>query len=127
MKQDAKVEYTKKLMEQALKNQHFEKEIIRSMDGLLAANKLKHATRTISYAFGKTANKLFNSYLENLRKGVDDIQLLINYRSFKQCRDYYTEERKLIEDSITEFHNYMLTYGNFINTMLGFERPEEQM
>lgn len=124
---EQKIEYTKKLMEKALKDEHSQYELLVNLTGLVTAANLKHADKVIAKAFYKSANKLLSQYLDKLYKKIDDVQLLINYRQFKQCGDFYLKEADVLKRSITEFHNYMFTYGNLINTLCGYTRPEDQM
>jgi hypothetical protein len=124
-KSDKDTEFLKQLIEVAVKNEHSEPELIVDLGSWNVARTLKEALEKLISSFKLVTKECYKKYLSNLKLGLDDYNLLLQYRTYKQCVDYYTYEYKILSDMIREYHAYLIYGFHLVDCLLGKERPEE--
>lgn len=120
-------EWTKLLVERALRNEHTEFEFIRSFDELLASYKCKKAIKTVARSFAKTGRNILKTYLNSIKNDEENLDLLFSYKQIKTCQDFYEKDAAIVADMISEYNCY-LRYGHLAKSiLLGHFRPDEEL
>jgi len=117
------------LIERVAKKEHTKAELIRTRDGLAAAKVLSTALFKISKMFDKLAKQSLEKYIEEIddtRMQLNAVQQLCTYRDFLACKRFYLVEKGIIDRIIYEYNVYVNS-GHLIDSMLGNERPEEDL
>jgi hypothetical protein len=121
-------EFTQKIIDHALKGEHSAQEFIRSFGGFLVANTIRKSTNKVVHIFKKASKVAYKKYLEELEKGVDNFQLLLDHRTYNKVADFYKKEYKIALDCMDEYISYALFSGRFTrHVLLGYERPDEDL
>lgn len=120
-------EWTKLLVERALRDEHTKFEFIRSFDELLASYKCKRAIKTVAKGFAKTGRNILKTYLNGIKNDEENLDLLFSYRQIKTCQDFYEKDAAIVADMISEYNCY-LRYGHLIKSiLLNQYRPEKDL
>ena len=125
--ESSSIDLTKKLIEVAESGKHRDFEFITNIDSLATAKVLRDALEKLVTAFKKTAKMSYNLYLSRLKAGYDNVEFLLQYKTFSYCADYYKEEYKLVVNMIQEYHAYLLYGWHLIDHLLGREREEKDL
>lgn len=125
--ESSSIDLTKKLIEVAESGKHRDFEFIMNIDSLATAKVLRDALEKLVTAFKKTAKMSYNLYLSRLKAGYDNVEFLLQYKTFSYCADYYKEEYKLVVNMIQEYHAYLLYGWHLIDHLLGREREEKDL
>lgn len=76
--------------------------------------------------FVNLINKVYKTYLEQIRTNEQDLGIILSLKQFIQCRDYYLTERKIAEDVLDEYRSYIWG-GHIWDTLVGNIRKEEDL
>lgn len=120
-------EFTKILIDRALKNEHTKFNYLRSLPELFAARQCKKALNDVIKSFNNTAKKVYLDYLDGIKNNTDRIDLLVSYKQINKCIDFYKKEAEITKDIIKEYKCY-LKYGHlFKSVFLNYYRPNEDL
>ena len=115
-----------KLISVALKGEHQEIELLRSLDEYEVCMILRRATMKVSKAFKKQAKRVLKQYFSEVTTGYSSIDTFKTYRTFAICASYYEAEAEMVEDRLSEYKAY-LDAGHLLDAFLGRERVEEDL
>ena len=115
-----------KLISVALKGEHQEIELLRSLDEYEVCRILRRATIKVSKAFKKQAKKVLKQYFAEVTTGYSSIDTFKMYRTFAICASYYEAEAERVEDRLSEYKAY-LDAGHWLDAFFGRERVEEDL
>lgn len=121
---------TEALIQTAIENKHQNFEFIKDTNGLAAAKALRDALDKVVIAFKEATTMTYHLYLENLKSSTVNIkgmEYLIQYKTFKQCVEFYKQEYKTIVDMISEYHAYLMYGWHLVDHSLGKEREEDNL
>jgi hypothetical protein len=121
---------TEALIQAAIENKHQNFEFIKDVNGLAVAKALRDALDKVVVAFKEATTMAYNLYLGNLKSSIINIkgmEYLIQYKTFKQCVEFYKQEYKTIVDMIREYHAYLMYGWHLIDHLLGKEREEDDL
>ena len=120
-------DYTiEKLMAVALKGEHQEIELLRSLGEYEVCRILRRATMKVSKTFKKQAKKVLEQYFAEVAKGYSSIDTFKAYRTLAICANYYEVEAERAEDCLSEYKAY-LAAGHWLDAFFGRERVEEDL
>ena len=123
-------ELTEALIQTALNNKHQSFEFIKDINGKKKKKSLRDALDKVVGAFKEASSMTYHLYLENLSSSVTNIkgmEYLLQYKTFKQCAEFYKQEYKIIVDMIHEYHAYLMYGWHLIDHLLGKEREEDDL
>lgn len=121
---------TEALIQAAIENKHQNFEFIRDINSLAVAKALRDALDKVVVAFKEATTMAYNLYLENLKSSTVNIkgmEYLIQYKTFKQCVEFYKQEYKTIVNMIREYHAYLMYGWHLIDHLLGKEREDNDL
>ena len=115
-----------KLIAVALKGEHQEIELLRSLDEYEVGRILLSANMKVSKTFKKHAKKVLKQYFAEVATGYSSIDTFKAYRTFAICANYYEVEAERVEDRLSEYKAY-LAAGHWLDAFFGRERVEEDL
>lgn len=115
-----------KLISVALKGEHQEIELLRSLDEYEVCNILRRANMKVSKTFKKQAKKVLEQYFAEVAKGYSSIDTFKTYRTLAICANYYEVEAERAGDRLSEYKAY-LSAGHWLDAFFGRERVEEDL
>ena len=115
-----------KLISVALKGEHQEIELLKSLDEYEVCSILRRATMNVSKTFKKQAKRVLKQYFSEITTGYSSIDTFKTYRTFAICASYYEAEAEMVEDRLSEYKAY-LDAGHLLDAFLGRERVEEDL
>ena len=115
-----------KLISVALKGEHQEIELLRSLDEYEVGMILRRANIKVSKTFKKQAKKVLEQYFAEVAKGYSSIDTFKTYRTLAICANYYEVEAERAEDCLLEYKAY-LAAGHWLDAFFGRERVEEDL
>lgn len=115
-----------KLISVALKGEHQEIELLRSLDEYEVCSILRRVTMKVSKTFKKQAKKVLKQYFTEVTTGYSSIDTFKTYRTFAICASYYEAEAERVEDRLSEYKAY-LDAGHWFDAFFGRERVEEDL
>ena len=115
-----------KLISVALKGEHKEIELLRSLDEYEVCSILRIANIKVSKTFKKQAKKVLKQYFAEVTTGYSSIDTFKTYRTFAICASYYEVEAERVEDRLSEYKAY-LDAGHWLDAFFGRERVEEDL
>ena len=115
-----------KLISVALKGEHQEIELLKSLDEYEVCMILRRATMKVSKTFKKQAKRVLKQYFTEVTTGYSSIDTFKTYRTFAICASYYAAEAERVEDRLSEYKAY-LDAGHWIDAFFGRERVEEDL
>lgn len=121
---ETQIEQIQEIIDKALSNKHSNIEKINNINEYFAAKTLANGLYKLSSSFSKSAVKTYKEYINNLKKKIDVVQLLIDYRVLRQCENFYLEEYFIVLDSIDEYRDYLAS-NNFIKSLFGYDRRND--
>lgn len=121
---ETQIEQIQEIIDKALSNKHSNIEKINNINEYFAAKTLANGLYKLSSSFSKSAIKTYKEYINNLKKKIDVVQLLIDYRVLRQCENFYLEEYFIVLDSIDEYREYLAS-NNFIKSLFGYDRRND--
>ena len=121
---ETQIEQIQEILDKALSNKHSNIEKINNINEYFAAKTLANGLYKLSSSFSKSAIKTYKEYINNLKKKIDVVQLLIDYRVLRQCENFYLEEYFIVLDSIDEYRDYLAS-NNFIKSLFGYDRRND--
>lgn len=121
---ETQIEQIQEIIDKALSNKHSNIEKINNINEYFAAKTLANGLYKLSSSFSKSAIKTYKEYINNLKKKIDVVQLLIDYRVLRQCENFYLEEYFIVLDSIDEYRDYLAS-NNFIKSLFGYDRRND--
>ena len=121
---ESKISQVQTLIETALSNKHSEVEQINNINEYFAAKALARGLYKLKVSFSTEANRSYREYITGLKNRVDNVQLLFDYRTLKQCEQYYHEEYFNVWSSIKEYRDY-LSSSNLIRSVFGHDRRDD--
>lgn len=126
-KEEFKIDPTfKQLVETALANESQPFQFIGSLAEWSAAKTCVSATKKIVKLFKNLEENSAISYVELIKNGKQNIEVLLANIQFKQCVKFYEKELATLKDMLKEYHAYVFG-GNVIKTLLGIYRSEQDM
>ena len=114
-----------KLISVALKGEHQEIELLKSLDEYEVCSILRRANIKVSKTFKKQAKKVLEQYFVEVAKGYSSIDTFKAYRTLAICANYYEVEAERAEDCLSEYKAY-LAAGHWLDAFFGRERVEEE-
>ena len=96
-----------KLISVALKGEHQEIELLRSLGEYEVCRILRRATMKVSKTFKKQAKKVLEQYFAEVAKGYSSIDTFKTYRTLAICANYYEVEAERAEDCLSEYKAYL--------------------
>ena len=115
-----------KLIVVALKGEHQEIELLRSLGEYEVCRILRRATMKVSKTFKKQAKKVLEQYFAEVAKGYSSIDTFKAYRTLAICANYYEVEAERAEDCLSEYKAY-LAAGHWLDAFFGRERAQEDL
>ena len=115
-----------KLISVALKGEHQEIELLKSLGEYEVCRILRRATMKVSKTFKKQAKKVLEQYFAEVAKGYSSIDTFKTYRTLAICANYYEVEAERAEDCLLEYRAY-LDAGHWLEAFFGRERVEEDL
>ena len=115
-----------KLIAVALKGEHQEIELLRSLGEYEVCRIVRRATMKVSKTFKKQAKKVLEQYFAEVAKGYSSIDTFKAYRTLAICANYYEVEAERAEDCLSEYKAY-LAAGHWLDAFFGRERVEEDL
>lgn len=115
-----------KLISVALKGEHQEIELLRSLDEYGVGIILRRANIKVSKTFKKQAKRLLKQYFSEIVTGYSSIDTFKAFRTFAICADYYKIEAERVDDCLDEYKTY-LSAGHWLDAFLGKEREFEDL
>ena len=115
-----------KLISVALKGEHQEIELLRSLDEYEVGIILRRANMKVSKTFKKQAKKVLKQYFSEITTGYSSIDTFKMYRTLAICAVYYEVEAERVEDRLSEYKAY-LNAGHWLDAFFGRERVEEDL
>ena len=115
-----------KLISVALKGEHQEIELLRSLGEYEVCRILRRATMKVSKTFKKQAKKVLEQYFAEVATGYSSMDTFKTYRTFAICANYYEVEAERVEDRLSEYKAY-LDAGHLLDAFFGRERVEEDL
>ena len=118
------IEQIQEIVDKALSNKHSNIEKINNLNEYFAAKTFANGLYKLAASFSRSATKTYKEYINNLKKKIDVVQLLIDYRVLKQCENFYFEEYSIMLYQIDEYRDYLAS-NNFIKSLLGHDRRDD--
>ena len=115
-----------KLISVALKGEHQEIELLKSLDEYEVCSILRRANIKVSKTFKKQAKKVLEQYFAEVAKGYSSIDTFKAYRTFAISADFYKVEAERVEDRLSEYKAY-LAAGHLLDAFFGRERTQEDL
>ena len=115
-----------KLISVALKGEHQEIELLKSLDEYEVCSILRRANIKVSKTFKKQAKKVLEQYFVEVAKGYSSIDTFKAYRTLAICAVYYEVEAERVEDCLSEYKAY-LAAGHWLDASFGRERAQEDL
>ena len=115
-----------KLISVALKGEHQEMGLLRSLDEYEVGMILRRANIKVSKTFKKQAKRVLKQYFSEVTTGYSSIDTFKMYRTFAICASYYEAEAERVEDRLSEYKAY-LDAGHWFDAFFGRERVEEDL
>ena len=115
-----------KLISVALKGEHQEIELLKSLGEYEVCRILRRATMKVSKTFKKQAKKVLEQYFAEVAKGYSSIDTFKTYRTLAICANYYEVEAERAEDCLSEYKAY-LAAGHWLDAFFGRERTPEDL
>ena len=115
-----------KLISVALKGEHQEIELLKSLDEYEVCRILRSATMKVSKTFKKQAKKVLKQYFAEVTTGYSSIDTFKAYRTLAICANYYEVEAERVDDRLSEYRAY-LNAGHWLDAFFGRERAQEDL
>ena len=115
-----------KLISVALKGEHQEIELLKSLGEYEVCRILRRATMKVSKTFKKQAKKVLKQYFAEVTTGYSSIDTFKAYRTLAICAVYYEVEAERVDDRLSEYRTY-LNAGHWLDAFFGRERVEEDL
>lgn len=119
-------ELFKNLVQTALAGKNSEFEFIRCWHDRCSIKNYVIQMSSIINMFTKLCKTTYKTYLNQINLDLQDIQVLLALKQFKQCRDYYKQERSIALDMLDEYTEYVLR-GHILDTLMGEIRPDTDL
>ena len=116
----------KQLVDKALANENQEFEFIGSLAERSAAKICINATKKVISLFKKLEESSAMTYVDLIKQGKQNTEVLLANIQFKQCVKFYEKELATLKDMLKEYHAYVWG-GNLMKTLLGIRRTENEM
>lgn len=128
MTNDEVLDFIVELVEYAAEGKHSDFEFIKDMQELKARETTLSDTKKYARIFYKEATAQYKAYLAKMKSNrIDDLQLLVNHRSFLNAADFYSKEAEILMTEIAEYRDYLMWPGSLIKAMLGYSRTPEEI
>ena len=115
-----------KLISVALKGEHQEIELLKSLDEYEVCSILRRANIKVSKTFKKKKKKVLKQYFAEVAKGYSSIDTFKAYRTLAICANYYEVEAERADDCLSEYRAY-LDAGHWLDAFFGREREQEDL
>ena len=116
----------KQLVEKALANENQKFEFIGSLAERSAAKTCVSATKKVISLFKKLEESSAMTYVDLIKQGKQNTEVLLANIQFKQCVKFYEKELATLKDMLKEYRAYVWG-GNLIKTLLGIYRADNEM
>ena len=115
-----------KLISVALKGEHQEIELLRSLGEYEVGMILRRANIKVSKTFKKQAKRLLKQYFTEITTGYSSIDTFKAYRTFAICADFYKVEAERVDDCLSEYRAY-LDAGHWLDAFFCIYREQEDL
>lgn len=116
----------RQLVETALAGESQPFQLIGSLDEWSAAKTCVKVTKKVVRLFKRLEENSAVSYVELIKKGKQNAEVLLAHLQFKRCVEFYEKEVATLKDMLKEYRAYVFG-GNLMKTLLGFYRAEDDM
>ena len=114
------------IIDRALAGVHVQDKFLKSVAEFSVAYLYRAGLKKILKGFKQSIQKCQADYLYAVSTGANVFESLIVYAQFCQCFEFYKEEIRMVTELMKEYHYYMFD-GRVIKSLLGYERPEEDL
>lgn len=120
---------TDQLIKQAEKGIHTKFEFIKNFEMWWATKVVKKSVYKVAKIFKTEAITSYNKYIKQLENGIDNLQLLVNYRQSMNWADFYFEEVNIYDNMLYEFKAFTFCRPLTVLEMwlFGDQRREEDL
>lgn len=110
-----------KIIEYAQQNRAIEFHLITSWNDFKICRRNARATKLIIRALKASADSLFNTYLDTVKAGTQNINRLLAYSKLQSVLAFYEKDLTILQQMLDEYDTY-LGQGHFWYSFLGGER-----
>ena len=112
------------LITKALTGKQSNFEFIRSYEMYKVAKLYRRGVAKVAKLFKQLADEIMTKYTKIVATGQAGLlEVIMSYKQFRICADYYNRESAIAKDMMKEFHAYVFG-GHILKTMLGGVRPD---
>ena len=114
------------LVERALNGKQSNFEYIRCWQERNAVKTYQLGIEAVLKVFTEICDKVYKTYVLQVREGEGDLQVLLALKRFKQCLVFYEKELEISKDMLSEYWEYIWDW-HIIDTLVGNYRPVEDL
>lgn len=119
-------EFVSDLINKATTATHRPFQFLRSWQEYWDTKKMRRAHVLLVTSIKQSLKKQFKKYCNTVAAGETDVIKLLAYCSANKVLTFYEEELRILEDMLDEYEWYLF-YGNWIDFILGTERPANKL
>ena len=122
-------EFVAALVERAQSGVHSEFEYLRTLGEASVTIVAIKALKKVAKKFDYIGNKILKDYYSKAKllitrpNSFDDLLMLAQIR---ECAKFYRDEVKILKECLKDYY-YFVMDGNFITTLFGYVRPDEDL
>jgi hypothetical protein len=121
-----KEDFMSDLIKKANTAKHIQFQFLKSWREYVTTRKIRRAHVLLVASLKQTADKLFKNYCKAIIDNETKVINLLAYSTTLEVLQFYEEELSILEDMLSEYEWY-LYYGNWIDFILGMERPANKL
>jgi len=115
--------FFEELVKKALEGKQSNFEFIRSYGMLSVARLYRKGTKRVAKVFKNLCKEILDNYSKLIITDEQKIDMLLAYKQFESCRDYYLKEYAIAKDMISEYRTYVFS-GHILEMLSGGYRSD---
>ena len=115
--------FFEELVKKALTGKQSDFEFIRNYGMLSVARLYRRGVKRVAKVFSNLCKDIITEYSESILTDTQKVDLLLAYKQFEECRDYYLKEYAIAKDMISEYGTYVRS-GHLLQMLFGGVRPD---
>ena len=94
-------------MQKALNNESSQFEFLRCLEDYFAAKQYIKGVEIVINIFNNILKNTSKLYKQQIETNSQDLGIILALKQFLQCRDFYTKEKAIAYDMISEYKAYV--------------------
>lgn len=112
------------LVKKAMTEKNSDFEFIRNWEVRKVVKQYIYGVDQVIRIFSNLEKTTYKTYVNQVKTNTQDLQTILAFKQFNQCRKYYSKERDIALDMLDEYRAYIFG-GHIWDTLVGNTRTDD--